>query len=99
MSIFHCICRSPARSACDPCCFGQNLDTEYKELFVSDEGFSHKAFIESLKEDDEIILCGGDGTLYSVNNALIKSHKQIHAIAQIPCGSGNGVINSLYHSS
>lgn len=71
-----------------------NLDTEYKELLVSDEGFSHKAFIESLKEDDEIILCGGDGTLnYFLNHVDCDNLK--NNVYLYPTGTGNDFLNDL----
>ncbi len=71
-----------------------NLDTEYKELFVSDEGFSHKAFIESLNEEDEIILCGGDGTLnYFLNHVDCDNLK--NNVYLYPTGTGNDFLKDL----
>lgn len=71
-----------------------NLNTLYKELFVSDEGFSHKAFIESLKEDDEIILCGGDGTLnYFLNHVDCDNLK--NNVYLYPTGTGNDFLKDL----
>ena len=71
-----------------------NLNTEYKELFVSDEGFSHKAFIESLNEEDEIILCGGDGTLnYFLNHVDCDNLK--NNVYLYPTGTGNDFLKDL----
>ena len=45
-----------------------SLTEEFEEVNVMDDGFTHVQFVRSLKDDDEIVICGGDGTLnYFIN--------------------------------
>ncbi len=52
-------------------------------------------FVEKMKGDfDEIIVCGGDGTLHEVINGLIRSKREI-PLGYIPTGSTNDYAKNL----
>ena len=67
---------------------------EYEEKYVNDENFNHQEFVNSLKENDEIIICGGDGTLnYFINHVDCDNLK--NNIYLYPTGTGNDFLNDL----
>ncbi len=75
---------------------GENAVKEVQALFTDKEVKKEsvftlkdaKSFIDSLNPDDEIVLCGGDGTLYHFANAVyeLKPEQKIYYYA---AGSGN----------
>ncbi len=70
------------------------LKEGYEERFVSDDNFSHAEFIKSLKEDDEIILCGGDGTInYFINH--VDCDNLLNNVYAYPTGTGNDFLADL----
>jgi len=71
-----------------------SLTEEFKEVNVFDEGFSHQEFINSLNDDDEVVICGGDGTLnYFINHVDCDNVKQ--NIYIYPTGTGNDFLADL----
>ena len=71
-----------------------SLTEEFKEVSVNEEGFSHQEFVNGLKEDDEIVICGGDGTLnYFINNVDCDNIKQ--NVYMYPTGTGNDFLADL----
>ena len=71
-----------------------SLKDEFKEVCVNDEGFKHAEFIKTLNEDDEVVICGGDGTLnYFINNVDCDNIKQNVYI--YPTGTGNDFLVDL----
>ena len=71
-----------------------SLTEEFKEVSVNDEGFTHAEFVKSLKDDDEIVICGGDGTLnYFINHVDCDNIKQNVYI--YPTGTGNDFLADL----
>jgi len=71
-----------------------SLTEEFKEVSVTDEGFSHAEFVKGLKKDDEIVICGGDGTLnYFINHVDCDNIKQNVYI--YPTGTGNDFLADL----
>ena len=74
--------------------FRNSLTEEFKEVSVNEEGFSHQEFVNGLKEDDEIVICGGDGTLnYFINNVDCDNIKQ--NVYMYPTGTGNDFLADL----
>ena len=71
-----------------------SLTTEFKEVSVNEEGFSHSEFIKGLNEDDEVVICGGDGTLnYFINHVDCDNIKQ--NVYMYPTGTGNDFLADL----
>ena len=71
-----------------------SLTEEFKEVNVMDDGFTHVQFVRSLNEDDEIVICGGDGTLnYFINHVDCDNIKQNVYI--YPTGTGNDFLADL----
>ena len=71
-----------------------SLTEEFKEVSVNEEGFSHQEFVNGLKEDDEIVICGGDGTLnYFINHVDCDNIKQ--NVYMYPTGTGNDFLADL----
>lgn len=71
-----------------------SLTEEFKEVNVMDEGFSHQEFIKTLNDDDEVVICGGDGTLnYFINHVDCDNIKQ--NIYIYPTGTGNDFLADL----
>lgn len=71
-----------------------SLKEEFKEVCVNDEGFKHQEFIKTLNEEDEVVICGGDGTLnYFINNVDCDNIKQNVYI--YPTGTGNDFLVDL----
>ena len=71
-----------------------SLTEEFKEVCVNEEGFKHADFVKSLKNDDEIVICGGDGTLnYFINNVDCDNIKQ--NVYMYPTGTGNDFLADL----
>ena len=71
-----------------------SLTEEFKEIDVMDEGFTHAEFIKGLKDDDEVVICGGDGTLnYFINHVDCDNIKQ--NIYIYPTGTGNDFLADL----
>ena len=71
-----------------------SLTEEFKEVSVNDEGFTHQEFVNGLKDDDEIVICGGDGTLnYFINNVDCDNIKQ--NVYMYPTGTGNDFLADL----
>lgn len=62
--------------------------------FVTVIGLDYKKFFEGLTEDDEVVLCGGDGTLnYFVNEIYGFEFK--NKLFYVKCGSGNDFYNDV----
>ena len=77
-----------------------SMNIQYDVAFTTHAGHEREIIEQTdLTPYNIIVACGGDGTLYSINNALVEFHKNVECIAQIPCGSGNGIANSLYHTA
>ena len=71
-----------------------SLTEEFKEVNVMDDGFTHVQFVRSLNDDDEIVICGGDGTLnYFINHVDCDNIKQ--NIYIYPTGTGNDFLADL----
>ena len=71
-----------------------SLTEEFEEVNVMDDGFTHVQFVRSLKDDDEIVICGGDGTLnYFINHVDCDNIKQNVYI--YPTGTGNDFLADL----
>ncbi|MBP5445118.1 MAG: hypothetical protein J6Y28_03005 [Acholeplasmatales bacterium] len=71
-----------------------SLTEEFKEVCVNDEGFNHAEFVKGLNDDDEIVICGGDGTLnYFINHVDCDNIKQNVYI--YPTGTGNDFLADL----
>ena len=71
-----------------------SLTEEFKEVNVMDDGFTHVQFVRSLNDDDEIVICGGDGTLnYFINHVDCDNIKQNVYI--YPTGTGNDFLADL----
>lgn len=71
-----------------------SLTEEFKEVCVNDEGFTHAEFVKGLNDDDEIVICGGDGTLnYFINHVDCDNIKQNVYI--YPTGTGNDFLADL----
>lgn len=62
----------------------------YNILEIND----YKVFLDELKRTDDIILCGGDGTLNRFINET-KDFKIKGKLYFFPCGSGNDLLNDL----
>ena len=65
-------------------------DIEYKEVI----GLDYEDFFQNLKEEDEVLLVGGDGTINYLVNALDAS-KIKNKIYYRPAGTGNDFMNDL----
>ncbi len=75
-------------------CLKAFLKEGFEEKIVNDEAFKHQEFVDSLKEEDEIILCGGDGTLnYFINNVNCDNLK--NNVYLYPTGTGNDFLYDL----
>lgn len=74
----------------------QALDVLYPNSKLIDvtQITNYPAFLEGLEKDDEIILCGGDGTLNRFANA-IRNIPVKNNIFYYACGSGNDFVRDL----
>lgn len=71
-----------------------SLKEEFEEKYVNENNFNHQEFVNSLKENDEIVICGGDGTLnYFINHVDCDNIK--NNIYLYPTGTGNDFLNDL----
>lgn len=71
-----------------------SLTDKFEEIVVNESDFVHQDFVNSLNEDDEIILCGGDGTLnYFINHVDCDNLKVKLYI--YPTGTGNDFLADL----
>ena len=71
-----------------------NLKEEVKEIILNEKDFNHQKFVDSLKEEDEIVLCGGDGTLnYFINHVDCDNLK--NKLYIYPTGTGNDFLFDL----
>lgn len=69
-------------------------DKEVKTFDISKEGFDYKKCISELKEEDELYICGGDGTLNIFINET-KGHKYDFKIYYYATGTGNDFLRDI----
>ena len=51
-------------------------------------------FFNGIKSEDEVVVCGGDGTLNRFVNAIDEA-AQTHALSYYACGSGNDFMREV----
>ncbi len=70
------------------------LSDGFNEIEVSNDDFNYEEFMKKLEEKDEVIICGGDGTLnYFINHIDLDNIK--NNIYLYPAGTGNDFLNDL----
>lgn len=70
------------------------LSDGFDEIEVSNDDFNYEEFMKKLEEKDEVIICGGDGTLnYFINHIDLDNIK--NNIYFYPAGTGNDFLNDL----
>jgi len=65
--------------------------------FVKDEKLNHADFFEKLDSEDEVVICGGDGTINFLANSVDTDAIQ-NALYYYPAGSGNDFYNDIRES-
>ena len=70
------------------CCKAEVEKLGQAEIIDVQELESHKALVETLSEDDVIVICGGDGTINHFANAL-RGVDYSNKVLYYPGGSGN----------
>lgn len=70
------------------------LSDGFNEIEVSNDDFNYEEFMKKIEEKDEVIICGGDGTLnYFINHIDLDNIK--NNIYLYPAGTGNDFLNDL----
>jgi len=72
----------------------KKLTEEYSTVDVTLESFNYAKFMADLKENDTVVLCGGDGTLnFFINHVELESIK--NDVYLYPTGTGNDFLKDI----